>query len=68
MCKCRFYVSVCIDKQRWNSDKCEYECKELNVKGKYDLFGIQVILNVNMINHVILESIQTMKMACAGKN
>ena len=36
MCKCRFYVSVCIDKQRWNSDKCEYECKELNVKGKYD--------------------------------
>ena len=36
MCKCRLYVSVCIDKQRWNSDKCEYECKELIVKGKYD--------------------------------
>ena len=33
-----------------------------------DLFGIQVIVSVNVINHVILVSIQTMKTVSAGKN
>ena len=28
-CKCRLDVSVCNNKQRWNKDKCRYECKEL---------------------------------------
>ena len=27
-CKCRLEVSVCNDKQRWNEDKCRYECRE----------------------------------------
>ena len=28
-CKCRLDTSVCSNKQRWNNDKCRYECKEL---------------------------------------
>ena len=27
--KCRLDTSVCSNKQRWNNDKCRYECKEL---------------------------------------
>ena len=32
-----------------------------------DLFGIQVIMNVNAINHVMQVNIQTMKTVSAGK-
>ena len=32
-----------------------------------DLFGIQVIVNVNAINHVMLESIQIMKIVSVEK-
>ena len=32
-----------------------------------DLFGILVIVIVNVINHVILVSIETMKIVSAGK-
>ena len=32
-CKCRLIGSVCTDKQRWNDDKCRYECEELIDKG-----------------------------------
>ena len=32
-CKCRLIGSVCNDKQRWNDDKCRYECEELIDKG-----------------------------------
>ena len=28
-CKCRLDVSACNNKQRWNNDKCQFECKEL---------------------------------------
>ena len=28
-CKCRFNSSVCNNEQRWNDDKCRFECKEL---------------------------------------
>ena len=35
-CKCRLYVSVCNNKQRWNKDKCRCECKELIDKGRFD--------------------------------
>ena len=28
-CKCRLDTSVCNNKQRWNNNKCWYECKEL---------------------------------------
>ena len=55
--KCRLDGSVCDNKQRWNDDKCRYECKELINKAyvvRY-LFGIPVIVNV--INHVMLVSI-----------
>ena len=35
-CKCRLDASVCINKQRWNNDKCRCECKELIDKGVCD--------------------------------
>ena len=31
--KCRFELSVCNNKQRWNDNKCKCECKELIDKG-----------------------------------
>ena len=33
---CRFDAIVCINKQRWNEDKCWCECKELIDKGVSD--------------------------------
>ena len=48
---------------------------DLNVKNRLikmcltkDLFGILVIVIVNVINHVMLENIQIMKAVSAGKN
>ena len=35
-CKHRLDSSVCNNKQRWNEDKCMFECKELTDKGVYD--------------------------------
>ena len=32
-CKCRLDASVCNNKQCWNNDKCQCECKELIDKG-----------------------------------
>ena len=32
-CKCRLDASVCNNKERWNKDKCRYECKELIDEG-----------------------------------
>ena len=53
-CKCRLGASVCNNKQRWNKDECRCECKELIDNGSVimDLFGILVMVNVNVINHV----------------
>ena len=34
-CICRLDAIVCNNKQRWNNDKCRYECKELIDKGVY---------------------------------
>ena len=34
--KCRLDASVWNNKQRWNKDKCRYECKELIHKGTCD--------------------------------
>ena len=59
-CKCRLDTSVCNKKQGWNNDKCRCECKELIDNGRCDkgyLFGILIIVNVNVINYVMLESI-----------
>ena len=68
-CKCRLDPNVCNNKQRWNDDKCRCECKELIDKGSCikDLFGILVIVNVNMINDVMLENLWIMKTANVEK-
>ena len=57
-CKCRLDASVCTNKQRWNEDKCRCECKELIDKDACDknLFGILVIVSVDVINRVMLVS------------
>ena len=34
--KCRLDASVCSNKQRWNNDKCRWECRELIDKGVCD--------------------------------
>ena len=58
-CICRLDKIICNSKQRWNEDKCRCECKELIDKGicDKDMFGIQVIVSVNVINLVILLNI-----------
>ena len=56
-CMCRLDAIVCSNKQCWNNDKCRCESKELIDKGVCDMPGILVIVNVNLINHVILVSI-----------
>ena len=58
-CECRLDAIVCSNKQRWNNDKFRCECKELIDKGICDkrYIGILVIVNVNVINHVMLVSI-----------
>ena len=57
--KCRLDAIACINKQRWNNNKCRCECKELIDSGKCekDLFGILVILNLIVVNYVMLENI-----------
>ena len=35
-CKCRLDASVCVNKKRWNKDKCRCECKKLIEKGVCD--------------------------------
>ena len=58
-CRCRSNSSVCNNKQIWNEHKCRCECIELIYKKAVikDLFGILVILIVNLISHVLLENI-----------
>ena len=51
-CKCRFEHSVCNNKQHWKDDKGRCDCKECK-----ELFGILVIVSVNVTNSVILASI-----------
>ena len=36
LCKCRFDVSVCNNKQRWNNDKWKFKWKELIEKSRCD--------------------------------
>ena len=58
-CECRLDAIICNDKQRWSKNKCRCKCKELIDKGicVKNLFGILVIVNVNLIKIVILVSI-----------
>ena len=46
-------------KNPWNKDKSWCECRELIDQGIRDkrFFGIQVMVNVNMINHVMLKNV-----------
>ena len=57
-CKCRLDAIVCNNKQHWNDHKCRCKCKNKLIKGYAikDLFGIIVIVNVNAINHVMLQN------------
>ena len=57
-CKYRLYANVCNRNQCWNNDKCRCECKELIDKGICNKgFGIQVIVNVNVISYAMLGNI-----------
>ena len=49
-CKCRLDTSVFNNQQRWNNDKCQYECKKLTDNRRCDV-------GVNVINYVMLENI-----------
>ena len=60
-CKCRLDVSVCNSKKRWDEDKrssnssvTNWLIKAVMIK---DLFGILANVNMNRINHAILENI-----------
>ena len=52
-------IIVCSNKQRWNKDKCRCDFKELIDKSSCakGFTGTLVIMNVNVINHVMLENI-----------
>ena len=53
-------ATVCNNKQRWNKNKYRCECNELIELKEYvikDLFGILVIVSVNVIKRVILVNI-----------
>ena len=68
-CICRLNENICNNKQRWNKDKCRCKCKELIDKmyAIKDLFGTQVIVSVNAINHLILVNIQIIQIANVRK-
>ena len=58
-CKCRLDPSVCNSKQRWNKDTADVNVKNWLTKDYVtkDLFGILVIVNVYVINHVMLGNV-----------
>ena len=72
-CTCRLDASVSNNQQRWNEDKCWWECKELVDKGSCDnrLTWNPSSFELNVINHinvnVMLENIWTNKTS-AEKN
>ena len=67
--KCRIDESACNSKQSWNEDKRRCECKELIGKSVSDEGFIwnPVIVNVNVINHIMLENIQIMNIVSVEK-
>ena len=56
-CECKFGANACNNKQRRNKDQCRCECKELVDKVIKDLFGILVIVSLNVIKRAMLENI-----------
>ena len=69
-CKCvsKYRDNICNNKQRWNKDKCTCECKALIEKGMCDLFGILVIVSVNVIKCVMLGNIKATKIVSVETN
>ena len=58
-CECKFFANVCNNKQHLNKNKCRRECKgvidkECVIKS---LFGILVVLSVNLIKREMLVNI-----------
>ena len=50
--------AIINNNKRWNRNKCRCECNKLiEVCVIMDLFGILVIVSVNVIKHVILVNI-----------
>ena len=60
---CRLDGSVCNNKQRWNKVNAGTNAKNwlIRLYTIKDLFGILVIVSVNMTNHMMLMNIQTMR-------
>ena len=48
-CKCKFDGRKCNSNQKWNSDKCRYECKKFICVEKI-LFGILLHVVEKMVN------------------
>ena len=68
--KCRLDASVCNNNNVGMMTNAGVIAKNLFTKVYLmrDLFGILVIASVNVINHVILVSVWTMKTESVGKN
>ena len=68
--KCRLDASVCNNNNVGMMTTAGVIAKNLFTKVYLmrDLFGILVIASVNVINHVILVSVWTMKTESVGKN
>ena len=58
-CKCRLDARVCNNKRRWNNENVDVNANNWLTKEYMiqDLFGILVIVNVNVINYTMLENI-----------
>ena len=67
-CKCRLDASFCNSEQRRNEGKCRCECRELINKGSCDKGFIWNPSNVNVLNHGMLENIQTIQIVSAEGN
>ena len=58
-CKCRLDARVCNNKRRWNNENVDVNANNWLTKEYMiqDLFGILVIVNVNVINYMMSENI-----------
>ena len=58
-CICRLDARVCNNKRRWNNENVDVNANNWLTKEYMiqDLFGILVIVNVNVINYMMLENI-----------
>ena len=58
-CKCRLDARICNNKLRWNNENVDVNANNWLTKEYMiqDLFGILVIVNVNVINYMMSENI-----------